>query len=135
VRARWAVAILSLALLYACTCSATCALCLGAGVTPLAASASHDCQHAASDAAGGAQKQRPAKPDCAGHHHANFEIVQVDGLKQLRFGATNHAHASQVLVQVVGAEAVVGADSFLSDLAPPRDRAVFPQQMLSILRI
>ena len=131
-RARFAVAILSLALIYASTCSATCAICLGAG-TP--AADSNACEHAAPDAAGGAQQHCPAKRDCAVRHHANFEFVQGDGLMQLQFSATNHPHANQPPAGVVGAEAVTEAASFLSDLAPPRHATIVPQQMISILRI
>jgi hypothetical protein len=130
-RARFAVAILLLALVYASTCSATCAICLSAEAA--AATQSHECGHAAPDAAGGSHEQRPARPDCFGHHHSSFEIVQGDGLSRFQLSATGYA--SHWFDGVVSAEAFSVTSSFSWDLAPPRLTAIFPQQNNSILRI
>jgi hypothetical protein len=121
------VAILSLALLYAFTCSATCANCLAAGEA--AATESHGCGHAA----GGAQQQAPTTPDCSGHHHSGFEAVQTDGLSRIQLSATGGA--SQLFVNAVSSEVVNVAWSFLSDLAPPQDSTISPQRTIFILRI
>jgi len=126
-RARLVVAILSLALLYAFTCSATCTNCLGAGEA--AATESHGCGHAA----GGAQQQAPTTPDCSGHHHSGFEAVQTDGLSRIQLSATGGA--SQLFVNAVSSEVVNVAWSFLSDLAPPQDSTISPQRTIFILRI
>jgi hypothetical protein len=129
-RARLWAAILSLALVYAFTCSAICANCSGAGAV---AAESHECGHAEGGAAGGAQQRAPAKPDCFGHHHSGFDVMQGDGLSQVQLSATGYAMQlfhGRVRVEVMN----VGA-SFFSDLAPPRDVAIFPQQNNSILRI
>jgi hypothetical protein len=130
-RARLVVAILSLALVYAFTCSATCANCLDAGAT--AATETHGCGHAAPDAPGGAQQQAPAKPDCSGHHHSGFEAVQTDRLSQIELAATGGA--SQLFVGAVSSDVVNVASSFLSDLAPPQDSTIAPQRKISVLRI
>jgi hypothetical protein len=129
-RARFVVAILSLALVYAATSSATCAICLGSSA-PTAES--HACEHAAPDAAGGAQKQCPARPDCFAHHHSSFEFVQSDAVMQIRLSTTGHA--SPLVSGPGGTEAVSVASSFFSDLAPPRPAMIFPQQKTFILRI
>jgi len=136
-RARFAVAVLSLALLYASTCWATCAICLRTGTTPVTTpeAQTHDCEHAASNVPGSSHQQHPATPDCFGHHHGSFELVQSDGVGQLHFSATNHAHVNQFAANAVNAETVVVAASFLSDLAPPRHATISPQQKISILRI
>lgn len=136
-RARFAVAILSLALLYASTCWATCAICLRARTAPVTASESqtHDCDHAASNMPGGSHQQRPATPDCYGHHHANFELLQGDGLAQLHLSATSHAHLNQFAANAVNAETFGAPASFLSDLAPPHHATISPPQKISILRI
>jgi len=130
-RARFLVTILSLALVYAFTCSATCAICLGAGAA--AETQSHACEHTAPDAAGRAQQRGPAKPDCFGHHHSGFEFVQSDGLSRFELSATGSA--SQLVDGTGSTEAVTLVSSFLWDLAPPRQAAIFPQQKISILRI
>ena len=136
-RARFAVAVLSLALLYASTCWATCAICprssVSPGTTPV--TQSHDCEHAASNVPGGSHQQHPATPDCFGHHHASFELVQGDGLAQLHFSAMSHAHVNQFAANTVNAETVGVPASFLSDLAPPWRATISPQQKISILRI
>ncbi len=130
-RARFAVAILSLALIYASTCSATCAICLGA-VTPAAAH-SNACDHAAPDAPGGAPQRCPAKPDCAVRHHSGFEVVRSYGLAPFQLSAAGHGSA--LLDGVVRTDVVNVGFSFLSDLAPPLDDAVSPRRTISILRI
>jgi len=132
-RARLVVAILSLVLVYAFTCSATCADCFGAGAA--AATESQACGHAAPGAVGGAQQQVPAKPDCGLHHHSNFDVLQGDGFSQIQLSASGAKHLSQLSAGVVGVETVVVAESFLSDLAPPRCAMNIPQQKFSILRI
>ena len=129
-RARFLVAILSLALVYAFTCSAACALCLGA--SEAAATEGHECGHAAG-ADGGAQHQAPTKPDCSGHHHSGFEAVQSDGLSLIQLSATGRA--SQSLVAAVSGEVVNVASSSLSDSTPPQDSTISPQRKSSILRI
>jgi hypothetical protein len=136
-RARFAVAILSLALLYASTCWATCAICLRTGTTPVTTpvTQSHDCEHAASNVAGSSHQQHPATPDCYGHHHANFELVQGDGPMQIQLSATSHAHVNQLAANAVYTETVALSASFLSDLAPPRHATISPQQKIPILRI
>jgi hypothetical protein len=132
VRTRFVAAILSLALAYGFTCSASCANCLGAGGAAVAQS--QGCGHAADGAAGGAQQQRaPAKPDCSGHHHSSFEAVQSDGLSQIQLSAMGGA--SQLFVGAVRIEVVNVGSSFLSDLAPPQDVAISRQRKISILRI
>ena len=145
IRARFAVAILSLALLYASTCSAACAICLHPVSPPI--TESHDCDHAASNPStlpGGAQSNRtsgdshrqcPAKPDCLGHRHSSFEFVQGDGQLQFHARAIDYAHASHLSVSVFNAAADTVAASFLSDLAPPRHATIPSQQKISILRI
>jgi hypothetical protein len=125
------VAILSLALVYAFRCSASCANCLGAGAA--AATENHGCGHAAEGAAGGAQQQKPTKPDCFGHHHSSFEAVQSDGLWRMQLSATGGA--SLLFVGAVSGEVVNLASSFLSDLALPRNATISPQRKISILRI
>jgi hypothetical protein len=130
-RARLVAAILSLLLIYAFSCSATCANCLGAEAA--AATESQGCGHTAPDAGGGAQQQAPAKPDCFGHHHSSFEIVQSDGLLRVQLSATGYA--TQLFQGAVRVEVVNVGASFFSDLAPPRNLAIFPQQNDSILRI
>src|SRR5580700_5685824 len=130
-RTRFLVTIVSWALLYAFTCSATCAICLGAGAA--AESQSHACEHAAPDAAGGAPQRGPAKPDCFGHHHSGFEFVQSDGLSRFDLSATGSA--GELVDGARNTEAVTSASSFLSDLALPRQAAIFPQRKISILRI
>jgi hypothetical protein len=127
-RARFVVAILSLALIYAFTCSATCANCLGSGATE-----SHECGRAAGGAADDAQQHAPGKPNCFGHHRFGFDVMQSDGLS--RFELSTAGHTSQLVDGGVRAEVVNVGASFLSDLAPPRDVAIFPQQNNSILRI
>jgi hypothetical protein len=130
-RARSVAAILSLALIYAFTCSAKCAICLGAGAA--AETQSRACEHAAADTAGGTQKRCPAKPDCLAHHHTGFEFVQSDGLSRVQLSAMGGA--SRLFVGAVSTEAVNLAASFSSDLAPPRLATIFPQQNIFILRI
>jgi hypothetical protein len=130
-RARSVVAIVSLALIYAFTCSATCAICLGAGAA--AETQSHACEHAAPNAAGGAQQQVPAKPDCFGHHHSGFEVVQSDGHLRIQLSVTGRA--SRLFVGAVSTDSVDVAASFSSDLAPPRFATTFLQQKSSVLRI
>jgi hypothetical protein len=130
-RARLVAAILSLALIYAFTCSATCANCLGSGAT--AATESQGCGHAAADVGSSSHHQGPAKPDCLGHHHSGFEAVQSDGLSRVRLSATGYP--AQLFHGAVGAEVVNAGTSFFSDLAPPRDATIFSQQNDSILRI
>jgi hypothetical protein len=130
VRARFVVTILSLALVYAFTCSATCANCLGAGGA--AATESQGCGHSA-DAGSGAHQQAPTKPDCFGHLHSGFEAVQSGGLSRIQLSATGGA--SLLFGGAVSGEVVNVAPSFLSDLAPPRDAAISPQRKISILRI
>ena len=132
-RARFVVAILSLALIYAFTCSATCAICLSPGAGAAAEARSHACENAARDAAGGSHQQEPAKPDCVGHHHSGFEAVQSDGLS--RFELSTTSHASQVFDRADRSEVLNVGASFFSDLAPPRLVATFTQQNNSILRI
>jgi hypothetical protein len=136
-RARFVMVGLTLALLYASTCWATCAICPRAGTTPVTTpvTQSHDCDHAASNVPGGSHQQHPATPDCSGHHHASFELLQGDGLAQLQFSATAHAHVNQFAANAVNAETVALSASFLSDLAPPRHATISPQQKNSILRI
>lgn len=130
-RARFWVAILSLALTYALTCSATCALCLESSAA--AATPSHECGHAAPDAGSGSHRQGPVKPDCFGHHHSGFEAVQTDGPSRIQLSATGGA--SQMLASVVSSEVLNVGSSFLSDLARPQDSTIFPQRKISILRI
>jgi hypothetical protein len=130
-QARFLVAIMSLVLAYASTCSATCANCLGVGAAAVADS--QGCGHAAHDPDRGAQQQAPAKPDCSGHHHSGFEAVQSDGLSLIQLSATGGA--SQFFVGAVSREVVNLASSFLSDLAPPQDSTFSPQRNISILRI
>jgi hypothetical protein len=133
-RARFVVVILLLELVYASTCSATCAICLGAAEA--AATESQACGHgtgADADADGETQRQAPAKPDCSGHHHSGFEAVQSDGLSRIELGATGGA--SQLFVGAVSSEVLNVASSFISDLAPPQDSAISPQWKISILRI
>jgi hypothetical protein len=132
-RARFLVTILSLALVYAFACSATCAICLGAGAGAAAETQSHACEHAAPAAAGRAQQRGPAKPDCFGHHHSGFEFVQSDGLSRFDLSATGSA--GELVDGALNTEAVTSASSFLSDLALPRQAAIFPQRKISILRI
>lgn len=132
-RARFVVAILSLALIYAFTCSATCAICLSPGAGAAAEARSHACENAARDAAGGSHQQEPAKPDCAGHRHSGFEVVQSDGF--LRFQLSVRGRASILAEGVVGTDFVNVGSSFSSDLAPPGLESIFPQQKISILRI
>jgi hypothetical protein len=130
IRTRFVAAILSLALIYAFTCSPTCANCLGSGA---AAAESHDCGQAAGGAARGAQQQAPAKPDCFGHHRFGFDVMPGDGVSQVQLRATGYA--TQLFHGAVRAEVVNVGASFFSDLAPPLDVALFPQQHNSILRI
>jgi hypothetical protein len=130
-RARFVAVILSLALIYAFSCSATCANCLGAGAA--AATESQGCGHAASGAPRGAPQQAPAKPDCFGHHRFGFDVIQTDVLSRVPSSATGHATQ---LSHVAARVEVLNVDaSFMSDLAPPRDVAIFLQQNSSILRI
>ena len=129
-RVRLVVAILSLVLAYASTCSATCANCFGTGAAALAES--QGCGHAAG-ADGGAQHQAPPKPDCSGHHHSGLEAVQSDGLSRVQLSATGSA--SQLFVAAVSGEVVNVASPSLSDLAPPQDSTISPQRKISILRI
>jgi hypothetical protein len=136
------VAILSLALLCAPVCSATCAICFRPLPTP--ATQSHDCEHAASNATGNAQSSRaasdshqrcPAKPDCLAHRHSSFEAVQGGGLWQFQSRTISHAHATELTASAFSAQAVSDAASFLSDLAPPHHATIPSQQQISILRI
>jgi hypothetical protein len=129
-RARLLVAILSLALVYAFTCSATCANCFG--VRTAAATDSQGCGHAAG-ANGGAQQQAPTKPDCSGHHRSGLEAVQRDGLSRVQLSAAGGA--SQFFVGAVSREVVNLASLFLSDFARPQNSTVSPQRNISILRI
>jgi hypothetical protein len=129
-RVRFLVAILSLALVYAFTCSVICANCLGPGAAAVAES--QGCGHAA-DAGGGAHQHTPTKPDCFGHLHSGFEAVQGGGLSQVQLNATGGT--SQLFVGAVSSEVVNVASSFLSDLAPPQDSRISPQRKISILRI
>jgi hypothetical protein len=132
-RARFMVAIISLALLYASTCSAGCANCFIAGPRAAAAAQSQDCGHAARVPMRGAQQQAPARPDCSGHHHSSFDVVQSDGLLLIQLSAMGSAR--QLFVAAVSGEVVNVASSSLSDLAPPRDSTISPQRKSSILRI
>jgi hypothetical protein len=132
-RARVVVAVLSLALLCASTCSTTCAICLGAGAGADVATESHACGQASPEAGGGSHRPGPAKPDCFGHHHSGFEFVQSDALMQIRLRTTGHA--SQLISGAVRTQAAVEVASFRSDLAPPRQAMIFPQQNILILRI
>ena len=137
-RARFTVAVLSLALLYASTCWATCAICLRVRAVARDDAAERratTANHAASNVPGGSHQQHPATPDCFGHHHANFELVQGDGPAQSHFSAVSHAHVNQLAANAVNAETVALSASFLSDLAPPRHATISPQQNSSILRI
>lgn len=130
-RARLVVAILSLVLMYAFTCSAACANCFGAGAA--AGTESQGCGHAAHDPVGGAQQRAPTKPDCSGHHHSGFEAVQSDGLSRIQLSATGGA--SRLFVGAVGREVVNVASPSLSDSARPQDSTISPQRKSSILRI
>jgi hypothetical protein len=130
-RVRFLVAILSLALTYALTCSATCALCPESSAA--AAAPSHECDHASPDAGSVSHRHRPLKPDCFGHHHSGFEAVQADGLSRIQLSATGGA--SQMSVGAVSSEILNVASSFLSDLAPPQPSTISPQRKISILRI
>jgi hypothetical protein len=130
-RARFFVAILSLALAYALTCSATCALCLESSAA--AATPSHECGHAAPDAGSGSHRQGPVKPDCFGHHHSAFEFVQSGGPSRAQLSAVDYAN--QLIHGVTDFNAVDVRASFLSDLAPPRVLADFMPQNISVLRI
>lgn len=130
VRARLVTAVLSLALIYAFTCSANCANCFRA--SGAAETQSQACGHAAPDAGGGAQQQAPAKPDCSGHHRFGFDVMQSDGLSRVEWSAT---YATQLFHGAVRMEVVNVGASFLSDLAPPRDDTVSPQRRISVLRI
>jgi hypothetical protein len=129
-RARLVVAILSLALVYAFTCSAICANCFRMGTA--AATESQGCEHAVG-ANGGAKQQAPAKPDCSGHHHSAFEAVQSDGLSRVQLSAAGGA--SQFFVGAVSGKVVIVASSFFPDLARPQNSTVSPQRNISILRI
>jgi hypothetical protein len=129
-RARFVVVIVSLALVYAFTCSVTCANCLGAGADAVAES--QGCGHAA-DTGGGAHQHTPTKPDCFGHHHCGFELVQSDGLSLVQLSARDYA--SQLIVSVFTREVVNVASSFLSELAPAQDSTISPHRKISILRI
>jgi hypothetical protein len=126
-RARFVAAILSLALIYAFSCSTVCANCLGARAA--AATESQGCGHAASSA----PQQAPAKPDCFGHHRSGFDVMQTDGLSRVQLSASRHA--KQLFHGAARREVVNLGASFFSDLAPPRYRAIFPQHNNSILRI
>jgi hypothetical protein len=128
-RARFVATILSLALIYAFTCAATCAICFSPGAGSAAQTQGHACEHAA----GGSHRQEPAKPDCIGHHHSGFEVVQSDG--HLRFQLSVTGRASVWAEEVAGTDCVNVASSFSSDLAPPRVATIFPWQKSSILRI
>jgi hypothetical protein len=128
-RARFVVAILSLALVYAATCSATCAICLSPGAGLAAETQGHSCEHAA----GGSHQQAPAKPDCLGRHHSSFDVRESGGLSWVQLSATGLA--TQLFHGAVRVGVVNLGASFFSDLAPPRDVAIFPQQNNSILRI
>jgi hypothetical protein len=130
-RARLVAAIMSLALIYAFTCSAICANCLGAGAA--AATESQGCGHVASSASRGAQQQAPAKADCFGHHRFGFDVMASEGLSRVQWSAAGHA--TQLFHGAARREVVNVGASFFSDLAPPRDVAIFPQQNNSILRI
>lgn len=130
-RARLVAAILSLALIYAFTCSATCANCLDA--SGAAQTRSQACGHATSDAGGGTQQHAPAKPDCFGHHRFGFEVMRSDGLSQFQLSASDYE--SVLIVGAFRAEIVNVASPFLWDLAPPRTVAILPLQRISILRI
>jgi len=134
-RARFAAAILSLALVYAFMCSATCAICLGSNAATSTAAdvENHACEHSGPDAGGGAQKRCPAKRDCFAHHHSGFEFLQSDEVMQFRLSISGHA--SQLFGGSVRTEAAVEVASFRSDLAPPLYATMFPQQKVSILRI
>jgi hypothetical protein len=124
-------AILSLALIYAFTCSGACALCMGASAA--AATESQGCGHATGGAPRGAQQQAPAKPDCFGHHRFGFEALQSDGLARIQLSATGYA--TPLFHGAARADVVSVGASFFSDLAPPRVAAVSPQRKISILRI
>jgi hypothetical protein len=132
-RARFAAVILSLALVYATTCSATCAICLGSSAATAAAGQNHACEHAAPDAGGAAQKQCPVKPDCFAHHHSGFEFVQSDAVMQIRLSTTGHV--SPLVGGAVRTEDAIQVALFRSDLAPRQDAAISPPQNTSILRI
>ena len=132
-RARFVVSVLSLALLCASSCSTTCAICLGAGAGGNVATESHACGQASPDAGGGSHRPGPLKPDCFGHHHSGFEFVQSDAVMQIRLSTTGHE--SQLIGGGVRAQAAVEVASFRSDLAPPRQAGIFPQQNIFILRI
>jgi len=59
--------------------------------------------------------------------------MQSDRLSRLELSATGYA--TQLFHGAVRVEVVSVGASSLSDLAPPRDVAIFPQQNNSILRI
>jgi hypothetical protein len=130
-RARFVAAILSLALIYAFSCSAICANCFAARAA--ATTESQECGHLASGAQRGVQQQAPAKPDCLGHHRFGFDVMQTDGLSRVQLSASGHA--KQLFHGAARREVVNVGASFFSDLAPPRYRASFPQHHNSILRI
>jgi hypothetical protein len=130
-RARFVAAILSLGLIYAFSCSAICANCLGARAA--AAPQSQGCGHAASGAPRGAQQPVPGKPDCVGHHRFGFDAMQTDGPSRVQLSASGHA--KQLFHGAARREVVSVGASFFSDLAPPRSMAIFPQHNHSILRI
>ena len=132
-RARFVVSVLSLALLCASTCSTTCATCLDKGAGAAVATESHACGQASPDAGGGSHKRGPAKPDCFGHHQYGFEFVRSDAVMQIQLSPTGHER--QLIRGAVRAQAAVEVASFRSDLAPPRQAGIFPQQKSSILRI
>jgi hypothetical protein len=132
-RARLVVAILSLALVYAFTCSASCANCFVAGPRAAAATQSQDCGHAAHVPLGDAQPHAPAKPDCSRHHHSGFEAVQSGGFSLIQLSATGSA--SQLFVATVSGEIENVSSSSLSNSASPQDSAISPQRKSSILRI
>jgi len=124
-------AILSLLLIYAFSCSATCANCFAVGAAAVAPS--QGCGHEQGGAPRGAQQKAPAKPDCFGHHRFDFDVMASDGLSRLPLSATGQA--TQLSHGAARREVAHVAASFFSDLAPPRAVAIFPQQNNSILRI
>ena len=133
VRARIVVAIFTVAMVYASSCSTACAM----GFCPNQPehSESHDCEQSSPRQSNGSQHDAPGSPDCSKHHHPTINFLKANGLPQFPLNNAGHVNVDQSLGNVPQASALSFATIWANDLAPPPTLKIPLYQQTSILRI
>jgi hypothetical protein len=132
-RARILVAIFTVSMVYASSCSTTCMF----GVCPNQEqpSARHDCEHASSHHSGNSHHHGPEKSDCSFHDHPSVNLIKADELIGFQLTSTGKIAHSDLLHNHLDASAGSLNASWLSDLAPPHPPKAPLYQQISVLRI